>query len=219
MAITTIAAHLLQQQTSFSSFSSKTIVLYFTLSVFCVFLSGFCDAFDGMVARSKKNRTEDEKAYGIQLDSLCDIVSFGVCPAFICYEMGVNGIFGILILMAYCLCALIRLAFFNVLEEKRQKEEGGANKYYRGLPVTSIAMIFPMIYLFKSFMPANVFVGVLHIMLALVAFLFILDFKMKKPEPINVKIVMIIPSRYIHQEFAIDKSIISPYANVIFIIH
>ena len=154
---------------------------HFTLSVFCVFLSGFCDAFDGMVARSKKNRTEDEKAYGIQLDSLCDIVSFGVCPAFICYEMGVNGIFGILILMAYCLCALIRLAFFNVLEEKRQKEEGGANKYYRGLPVTSIAMIFPMIYLFKSFMPANVFVGVLHIMLALVAFLFILDFKMKKP--------------------------------------
>ena len=50
----------------------------FGAAMLCLFLSGFCDAFDGTVARTKKNRTEDEKAFGIQLDSLCDVVSFGV---------------------------------------------------------------------------------------------------------------------------------------------
>lgn len=152
----------------------------FFKAVLCVFFSGFCDAFDGMVARSKKNRTEDEKAFGIQLDSLCDLISFGLCPALICFKMGVDGILGTILVCLYTLCALIRLAFFNVLEEKRQKEEAGANKYYRGLPVTSIAIIFPIVYLFKNFLSVNQFEILLHLMLGIVAFLFVLDFKMKK---------------------------------------
>lgn len=153
----------------------------YNIAVLCVFISGFCDAFDGMVARSKKNRTDDEKAYGIQLDSLCDIVSFGVAPAIICHQMGVNGPLGIIIIFAYCLCALIRLAFFNVLEEKRQKDEGGINKYYRGLPVTSIAMIFPLVYIVGQFLSNDIFSLLLHLMLAVVAFFFILDIQIKKP--------------------------------------
>lgn len=52
----------------------------FTAAVLCLLASGLCDAFDGVVARSKSNRTEEEKAFGIQLDSLCDTVSFGVFP-------------------------------------------------------------------------------------------------------------------------------------------
>ena len=52
----------------------------FTAAILCLMLSGLCDAFDGAVARSKKNRTEDEKANGIQLDSLCDVICFGVFP-------------------------------------------------------------------------------------------------------------------------------------------
>jgi len=154
---------------------------HFTIAVICVFISGFCDAFDGMVARTKKNRTEDEKMYGIQLDSLCDVISFGVGPALICYLMGVNGFLGTLCVFIYSLCALIRLAFFNVLEEKRQKEEDGINKYYRGLPVTSISIIFPIIYIFKAFVSENVFISILYLMLIIVAFLFIFDFKIKKP--------------------------------------
>ena len=114
-------------------------------AMLCLFLSGFCDAFDGTVARSKKNRTEDEKAFGIQLDSLCDVVSFGVAPAFACYCMGVNSVPGMVILCVYVVCAVIRLAFFNVQEAKRQQVEEGCNKYYRGLPVTSSAIIWPFL--------------------------------------------------------------------------
>ena len=91
------------------------------MAICCLVISGVCDMFDGMVARSKKNRTEDEKSFGIQLDSLCDLVSFGVFPAVLLYCAGVQTFVGILILLLYVLCALIRLAFFNVLEINRQE--------------------------------------------------------------------------------------------------
>ena len=154
----------------------------FGAAMLCLFLSGFCDAFDGKVARSKKNRTEDEKANGIQLDSLCDVVSFGAAPAFACYCMGMDTALGVAILCAYCVCAVIRLAFFNVQEAKRQQVESGSNKYYRGLPVTTSALIFPLFYLLRSLLPGKVFVVVLHILMAVTAFLFILDFRVKKPD-------------------------------------
>lgn len=149
-------------------------------AVLCLVASGICDAFDGTVARSKKNRTDDEKAFGIQLDSLCDVISFGIFPAFLCYMLGVKRPVGLLILCLYCVCAVIRLAFFNVLEGKRQQTEGGTNKYYRGLPVTSISILFPLIYLLNYVLPAAWFVILLHIMLAVVAFLFVLDVPIKK---------------------------------------
>ena len=151
-------------------------------AMLCLFLSGFCDAFDGTVARSKKNRTEDEKAFGIQLDSLCDVVSFGVAPAFACYRMGVNSVPGMVILCVYVVCAVIRLAFFNVQEAKRQQVEEGCNKYYRGLPVTSSAIIFPVFYLLRPLLPAKLFAVLLHVLCGLIAFLFVLDFRVKKPD-------------------------------------
>ena len=154
----------------------------FGFAMVCLFFSGFCDAFDGTVARTKKNRTEDEKSFGIQLDSLCDVVSFGVAPAFSLYCMGVDSALGIAILCGYCICAVIRLAFFNVLEAKRQQTETGTNKYYRGLPVTNSAAIFPLYYLLHSVLPANVFLAGLYILSAVTAFLFILDFPVKKPK-------------------------------------
>lgn len=145
-----------------------------TAAVLCLMFCGICDAFDGTVARTKKNRTEDEKAFGIQIDSLCDAVSFGVFPALLSVRMGLNGILGMAIAAIYSLCAVIRLAFFNVQEAKR--------KTYRGLPVTSISMIYPVIALLQLFLPAGAFRVVLHIVMAATAFAFVLDFSVKKPD-------------------------------------
>ena len=154
----------------------------FTAAVLCLLFSGLCDAFDGTVARSKKDRTEDERAFGIQLDSLCDVVSFGIFPAYLCYCLGVQSAAGILILGLYCICAVIRLAFFNVQEAKRQQTEGGANKYYRVLPVTSMSMILPPVSLLRFILPRKVFTVLMHIVPAVVGFLFVLDFPLKKPD-------------------------------------
>ena len=96
--------------------------------------------------------------------------------------MGVDGLIGSVIISAFALCAVIRLGFFNVMEAKRQQTEEGGNKIYRGLPVTSIAALLPFTYLFHSLIPKGVFVIVLHVLLVVVAFLFIFDFKVKKPD-------------------------------------
>ena len=150
-------------------------------AILCLAFSGVCDAFDGRVARTKKKRTDDEKAFGIQLDSLCDVVCFGVFPAMICYLLGVRGVLGLMIVFFYCICAVIRLAFFNVLEGKRQQTEGGGNKVYRGLPVTSISFILPLAFWLQFFLSDMIFLVLLHLILVVVGFLFILDFPLRKP--------------------------------------
>ena len=121
----------------------------FKVAILCLALSGLCDMFDGKIARTKKNRTEDEKNFGIQIDSLCDIVCFGVGPAIICYCMGMNGIVGVLILMFYVLAGLIRLAWFNVSEEIRQNETEENRECYQGLPITSMAIALPILVVFR----------------------------------------------------------------------
>ena len=150
------------------------------LAIACLAFSGICDIFDGVVARSKKSRTADEKNFGIQLDSLCDVICFGVLPAVFLYFRGVCTIGGIVILIFYVLCAVIRLAFFNVLETKRQMHEDGCAKGYRGLPVTTAAIIFPLFYLVGSLLPDNVMTVIYHILPALAGVLFILDFHIPK---------------------------------------
>jgi len=160
---------------------TRAIHADYKTAIFCLAFSGICDAFDGRVARTKKNRTEDEKAFGIQLDSLCDVICFGLFPAMICYLLGVRGVLGVALVMFYCLCAVIRLAFFNVLEGKRQAAEEGVMKTYRGLPVTSIAFILPLTFWLQFVLPEIVFMGLLHLVLLGVGFLFIFDFPLKKP--------------------------------------
>ena len=154
----------------------------FPQAVACLVVCGICDAFDGTVARTKKDRTEDEKAFGIQLDSLVDVVSFGVFPAVMSIHMGSGSLLSKVIAIAYSICAVIRLAFFNVQEAKRQQQEEGRRKTYRGLPVTSISIIYPLVYLLRGFLPQARFAAVLAAMMALTAFLFILDFSVKKPD-------------------------------------
>ena len=154
----------------------------FPQAVACLVVCGICDAFDGTVARTKKDRTEDEKAFGIQLDSLVDVVSFGVFPAVMSIHMGSGSLLSKVIAIAYSICAVIRLAFFNVQEAKRQQQEEGCRKTYRGLPVTSISIIYPLVYLLRGFLPQARFAAALAAVMALTAFLFILDFSVKKPD-------------------------------------
>ena len=114
--------------------------------VMCLMAAGLCDAFDGKIAGTMK-RTENEKSFGIQIDSLSDIVCFGILPAAICYSAGMKSVWCFAILALYVLCALIRLAYYNVTEEARQKSESGARVYYMGLPVTAASIIFPILFL------------------------------------------------------------------------
>lgn len=152
------------------------------LAVFCLAFSGLCDMFDGKIARTKKNRTDDEKAFGIQIDSLCDIVCFDIFSIILGYQLGMCKIYSLMILAFYGVAGVIRLAYFNVMEEKRQSETSENRKYYQGLPITSMSVIMPLLFMVSVFFPGfRYFLGCLHFAMLLVGFLFILDFRFRKP--------------------------------------
>ena len=110
----------------------------------CLMLSGVCDLFDGPIARTRE-RTAEEKRFGIQIDSLSDLIGFGVLPGIILYQMAEKSLIGIMVSAIYVLCALIRLAYFNVMEEKRQDATEEARTSYQGLPVTVSAILIPAV--------------------------------------------------------------------------
>lgn len=154
----------------------------FKTAIFCLALSGLCDMFDGKIARAMKNRTEDEKSFGIQIDSLCDMVCFGVFPAMICYLLGVRGVIGILIIAIYCINSVIRLAYFNVMEAKNALVSENGEKFYKGLPITSMAIVLPLVFMVQFFIPDYAFRICLYAALLIVGILFVVDFKIKKPK-------------------------------------
>ncbi len=171
---------------TYISLASSLMGMMFTFrghiqwGICCLALSGLLDAFDGKVARTKKDRTEDQKRFGIQIDSLCDVICFGVFPVVICYHTGMTSIPCMAILVFYCLAGLIRLAYFNVLEEKRQQETAENRKYYQGLPITSIAVILPLLFLASSKLQ-DCFLPVLSGAMLLTGILFIANFRFRKP--------------------------------------
>lgn len=150
-----------------------------TLAIFCLLLAGFFDMFDGLVARTKKDRTKQEKQFGIELDSLSDIVCFGVLPAVIGHAVGLNTWYFYIILVVYVLAALIRLAYFNVTEEERQENTSEVRKEYLGLPVTSSALIVPLIYIFVLFLKDKFYLLYAAVLLV-TAIAFVSKFKIKK---------------------------------------
>lgn len=192
---------------TYLSLISASLGIIFSLSdtghpfIGCFFLlfSGLCDAFDGKVARTKKNRTDMEREFGIQIDSLSDLVAFGVLPACIGVALMRNSryfeklfdgsemtwqskllkVVCLAVLVLYALAALIRLAYYNVTEQERQKTESGDRKHFVGLPVTSAALIFPFILLFHYILPADV-TPIYMVAVLLTGFLFVFRFKIPK---------------------------------------
>lgn len=161
-----------------------------TLAVSCLAFSGLCDMFDGKIARTKKNRTDDEKSFGIQIDSLCDIVCFGIFPIILGYKLGMCKAYSIAILAFYGMAGVIRLAYFNVMEAKRQSETSENRKYYQGLPITSMAVLLPLLAVFKPMLGKREFMLSLHALVLLVGLLFITNFKFRKPKNRTLAIIV-----------------------------
>ena len=158
--------------------------------VLCLLLAGLTDMFDGKVASTMK-RNDAEKMFGIEIDSLCDLISFGVLPLAIGYGMGLSG--GIFYISAVCylLCAIIRLAYFNVDEIERQKNEPGRRLYYYGLPVTSAALLFPLLFSFQSSL-GKAAVILYQLFLFIVAIAFVLRFRLPKPDKKQLPVFLVI---------------------------
>jgi len=163
-----------------------------TAAVLCLAFSGFCDAFDGRVARKKKDRAEDEIMFGIELDSLCDAVCFGFYPGLICYKLGATDKIGVALIIFYAIAAVARLGYFNVLEYTKTYLEENGKKFYYGLPVTSITVIFPVLYFISIFVPFDFKPMVWELMLLIVGGLFIAKIKVPKPDLHHIILMMLL---------------------------
>jgi len=98
-----------------------------------------CDVFDGMVARANRSR---QSVLGGDLDSLADVISFGVAPAVLGYTLGLRGAWDVLCLTYFVVCGVSRLARFNVTAAALADEDTGKVKYFEGTPIpTSIVIV------------------------------------------------------------------------------
>lgn len=110
-------------------------------ALLCLMFSGLCDMFDGAVAQKCK-RNEEEKMFGVQIDSLCDLIAFGVLPACIALNLAGGNAFSRVAATLIMLSSVIRLGYFNVQEIARDKSM--KRKTYTGVPVTLISIFLPM---------------------------------------------------------------------------
>jgi len=159
-------------------------------AVLCLMLAGVCDMFDGAIAATKK-RTDSEKRFGIQIDSLSDLISFGVLPGIFVYIISDQNIIVGVIVSLFVLCALIRLAYFNVLEEDRQKETSERRKSYLGVPVTTIAILLPAVYLLYDYKLCKSIIC-FPILLVFIGIGYLLPVEIKKPGIIGKIGIMIV---------------------------
>lgn len=143
------------------------------------------------------------KKFGIQIDSLSDLIAFGILPAcigiamlrYIMYIPDLSGFTKYIlthynlqaqivltaIAVLYVLAAMIRLAYFNVMEEEDQNRDESGAKIYTGLPVTSAALIFPAVLLVHLLVRADLTFLYFGVML-ITGILFVSKIHIKKPQ-------------------------------------
>jgi len=115
----------------------------FGLAIICIIVAGLIDGLDGRIARLIKGTSQ----VGKELDSLTDVISFGVAPAFIMYFWQLNtlGRVGWLICLVYVICVALRLARFNVNSETQPSWK---DNFFEGVPSPAggILVLMPLIY-------------------------------------------------------------------------
>lgn len=147
------------------------------IAIIYMMLAGICDLFDGFIARKCK-RNETQKQFGIQIDSLADVISFVIYPIILLFFLLDKKYYNIYLYLSifYIITGITRLAWFNIKTSR--------NNYYQGLPVTYISLIIPILYTINSYIVINFWDILICLVYIITSFLFILDIKIKKPKGI-----------------------------------
>lgn len=149
-------------------------VSHIRYSLILLIFAGICDMFDGKVARMCK-RTEEEKQFGIQIDSLADTVNFIALPVIIMLSLGMTSVFHVCIYVIFVICGISRLGVFNCTANA-----DGPVEYFTGLPVTSTAIIYPILGILHGHISEHTFSGMYIIATMIISVLFIAKIKIPK---------------------------------------
>lgn len=147
----------------------------FLLASLALLIATICDGLDGRVARMTRTQSE----FGLHMDSLVDLVSFGIAPALLVYKWSLHelGMMGMVIAFAFAGAGACRLARFNVLElQAKGQQKKGPSRYFVGLPIPLAAgMLISMIVFIETtgyFAPKFAVIG----LTLLLAFLMVSNF-------------------------------------------
>ncbi len=135
---------------------------YFIASVIGVLWAVLFDWFDGIIARKIKGRTKEQGVFGAQLDSMIDIVSFGILPAILLLSYGDYNLWfmpGVFIIIA---TSALRLSYFNVYGLIDSKT-------YMGFPLDNNVLILAFVFLFESFFSQSVFSLIIYSLLMILS--------------------------------------------------
>lgn len=151
---------------------------HYKLAVMALLFAGFCDMFDGRVARHANSEDRKIKMFGIQIDTVSDMVSFGVTPAVIAYIYGLNKWYDIVILIFYACCGAIRLAYFNTQAITETKDLN--LKQFTGVPIPVICFVLPPLSLLMTFIDPGIMSWVMRASYVILGTAFIINVKIKK---------------------------------------
>ena len=146
--------------------------LKYELAIIAIVFAALIDSLDGRIARLIKGTSK----VGKELDSLTDVISFGVAPAFIMYFWSLNnlGKFGWLLCLIYVVCVVLRLARFNV--STNEEPSSWKDNFFIGVPAPAggILVLMPLIYSLSEFELFNInFELIVPIFFAITSFLLI----------------------------------------------
>ena len=135
-----------------------SIQTMYRLALIMIIVAAFCDVMDGLVARWLRCNSD----FGKQLDSLADVVSFGVAPAFLILLSNLSdvGWIGVAVTIVFIACGALRLARFNLL---------APSKGFVGMPITAAGFLLALSSLFSKHLSALVFI----ILIAVLAYLMV----------------------------------------------
>ena len=153
----------------------------FTLSIIAIIVAAIIDGLDGRIARLIQGTSK----VGKELDSLTDVISFGVAPAFIMYFWKLNelGRIGWLICLIYVVCVALRLARFNV---NSGKEPSWRDNFFEGVPSPAggVLVLMPLIYSLSDIQILNInydfFVPILFVIVSILLISKVPTYALKK---------------------------------------
>lgn len=151
---------------------------HYVAAMFAFCLTGLCDALDGRIARASQTMTKRARFYGVQLDSLCDVVSFGAVPCVMAYMLGYNRTIDIVIYALFIICGAIRLANFNT--EAAVDTADMKPKHFTGVPIPFSVIIFPLLMIIHVLVGSPV-LWLFRIIFCVVGFGYILRIRIPKP--------------------------------------
>ena len=135
-------------------------------------ISGICDGFDGYFAK-KVRKPHQSSEYGVELDSLADIVCAGVFPVIISMSLGFTHWYNLIIYVLFIMCGITRLTYYNVNSSDKD--------YFNGVPITVSAFLIPIVYLiFRNTTAKFVLMIALMVSFSLLSIFYVVNVKIKK---------------------------------------